>query len=288
MPGDCGSWVADIQHGTIHGMIVATSHPAQESYFVPANDTFNSIKAKWSTTDIRFPTRTVMDKERAVTISSINSVISPRGSEFSSVQSGMSSVHTGMSSVHSGISSVSSTGGAKLFIGGLAWHTTDDTLREGFTPFGTVEEALVVKDRNTKGSRGFGYVRFAELSEAEEAISKMNQVEFDGRTILVQLANPSDRAPIIHQAQSGRRFDSWYEGGGGGREWQSGRSLRGLTVSGYGGGYGDSEIGGSYGGDRWYGQQSNTAPLRRGHDDGNDGKEQTGSRDDEHTGHHHR
>jgi len=49
---------------------------------------------------------------------------------------------------------------SKLFIGGLAWHTDDTVLRQKFTEFGTVEEAVVVKDRDTGRSRGFGFVRF--------------------------------------------------------------------------------------------------------------------------------
>ncbi|EXJ78365.1 hypothetical protein A1O3_09526 [Capronia epimyces CBS 606.96] len=77
---------------------------------------------------------------------------------------------------------------AKLFIGGLAWHTTDDTLYEGFQQFGKIEEAVVVKDRDTNRSRGFGFVRFATKAEADEALQKMNNTEFDGRLIRVDHA----------------------------------------------------------------------------------------------------
>jgi RNA recognition motif-containing protein len=66
---------------------------------------------------------------------------------------------------------------AKLFIGGLAWHTTDETLREGFSKYGNVEEAVVVKDRDTNRSRGFGFVRFASKDEADQALAGMNNVE---------------------------------------------------------------------------------------------------------------
>lgn len=65
----------------------------------------------------------------------------------------------------------------KLFIGGLAWHTSDETLREGFSRFGTIEEAVVVKDRDTNRSRGFGFVRFSSTDEAEQARSSMNNTE---------------------------------------------------------------------------------------------------------------
>lgn len=80
---------------------------------------------------------------------------------------------------------------------GLAWHTDDQTLRTKFEEFGQVDEAvsehalsfspirrrltkmqIVVKDRDTGRSRGFGFVRFAEDSAAEAAISAMNNVEW--------------------------------------------------------------------------------------------------------------
>ncbi|RYP32915.1 hypothetical protein DL768_011120 [Monosporascus sp. mg162] len=63
---------------------------------------------------------------------------------------------------------------SKLFIGGLSWSTDDNALRQKFEEFGQVEEALVVKDRNTGRSRGFGFVRFAQESEADAAMQAMN------------------------------------------------------------------------------------------------------------------
>ncbi|KAL2865814.1 RNA recognition motif domain-containing protein [Aspergillus lucknowensis] len=78
---------------------------------------------------------------------------------------------------------------AKLFIGGLAWHTTDETLRDGFSQYGTIEEAVVVKDHDTQRSRGFGFVRFASETEADAAMNAMNNQEFDGRTIRVDKAS---------------------------------------------------------------------------------------------------
>ncbi|KAK5208736.1 hypothetical protein LTS03_002211 [Exophiala xenobiotica] len=71
---------------------------------------------------------------------------------------------------------------------GLAWHTTDETLREGFQHFGKVDEAVVVKDRDTNRSRGFGFVRFETKEEADLALEKMNNTEFDGRLIRVDHA----------------------------------------------------------------------------------------------------
>ncbi|KAK2590646.1 hypothetical protein QQS21_011673 [Conoideocrella luteorostrata] len=80
---------------------------------------------------------------------------------------------------------------SKLFIGGLAWHTEETTLRQKFEDFGAVEEAVVVKDRDTGRSRGFGFVRYTQESDAQNAIAAMNNVEFDGRTIRVDKAADS-------------------------------------------------------------------------------------------------
>lgn len=66
---------------------------------------------------------------------------------------------------------------SKLFIGGLAWHTTDESLRSGFEKYGAVEEAIVVKDRDTGRSRGFGFVRFSSEADAEAAAHEMNNQE---------------------------------------------------------------------------------------------------------------
>jgi hypothetical protein len=82
---------------------------------------------------------------------------------------------------------------SKLFIGGLAWHTEENTLRQKFEEFGAVEEAVVVKDRDTGRSRGFGFVRYTQEADAQQAIDAMNNVEFDGRTIRVDKA--SDTGP---------------------------------------------------------------------------------------------
>lgn len=82
---------------------------------------------------------------------------------------------------------------SKLFIGGLAWHTEEATLRQKFEEFGPVEEAVVVKDRDTGRSRGFGFVRYLQDADAQKAIAAMNNVEFDGRTIRVDKA--SDNGP---------------------------------------------------------------------------------------------
>ncbi|CAG8612046.1 21_t:CDS:2, partial [Ambispora leptoticha] len=81
----------------------------------------------------------------------------------------------------------------KLFIGGLSWNTSDESLREKFAEYGTVEDAVVIRDRETGRSRGFGFVTYANNNEAEDAMKQMDEANFDGRTIKVNLA--SEREP---------------------------------------------------------------------------------------------
>lgn len=75
---------------------------------------------------------------------------------------------------------------AKLFVGGLAWATTDDGLRAAFEEF-EVSDAVVLKDRESGGSRGFGFVT-VNASKVGDAIAKWNNQELDGRRIRVQEA----------------------------------------------------------------------------------------------------
>lgn len=93
----------------------------------------------------------------------------------------------------------------KLFVGGLAWATTDQSLYDAFTEFGEVTDAKVVTDRETGRSRGFGFVTFADDKAAEAAVAGMDGRDLDGRTINVDEAR--ERAP-----RGGG-------GGGGGRRW---------------------------------------------------------------------
>jgi RNA recognition motif-containing protein len=81
----------------------------------------------------------------------------------------------------------------KLFVGGLSYSTTSESLREYFAQCGTVESATVITDRATGQSRGFGFVEMATPAEAQEAITKLNDQVFEGRKLLVSVAkSPSD------------------------------------------------------------------------------------------------
>jgi hypothetical protein len=75
----------------------------------------------------------------------------------------------------------------KIFVGGLPYHTTDETLRAFFLKFGDIEEAVVINDRSTGKSRGYGFVTMVRKEDAEEAVKDPNPT-IDGRRANVNLA----------------------------------------------------------------------------------------------------
>ena len=76
----------------------------------------------------------------------------------------------------------------KLFVGGLSWGVRDEALKEAFAVHGDVQEAIVILERGTNRSRGFGFVTFATEEEAQTAMEFMNGQEIDGRTVHVSIA----------------------------------------------------------------------------------------------------
>ncbi len=81
----------------------------------------------------------------------------------------------------------------KLFVGGLAWATNDESLRRAFSAHGEVSEARVVTDRDTGRSRGFGFVTFADEEAAKVAKTAMDNAVLDGRNIRVDFATEKPR-----------------------------------------------------------------------------------------------
>jgi hypothetical protein len=79
-------------------------------------------------------------------------------------------------------------GPVKLFVGGLSWDTMTEGLRTAFAKFGPLVEAMVIPDRDTGRSRGFGFVTFENAKDAEEALKHMSGAELDGRTLKVHRA----------------------------------------------------------------------------------------------------
>ena len=83
----------------------------------------------------------------------------------------------------------------KLFIGSLAWATTDDSLSALFSQVGTVVSARVITDRATGRSKGFGFVEMSSDEEAKKAVDELNDKELDGRNINVSEARPREERP---------------------------------------------------------------------------------------------
>lgn len=125
---------------------------------------------------------------------------------------------------------------AKLFVGGLSWDTTEDTLRNHFAQVGPVASAQVITDKFTGKSRGFGFVEMTNPDDAAKAIQDMNGTQLDGRSIVVNEAKPM--APRENRGGSG----GGYRGGTGGG-YGGGNRGGGGSRGGFGGGRRDDRGG---------------------------------------------
>ena len=96
-----------------------------------------------------------------------------------------------------------------LYVGNLSFSTTENDLREMFAPYGKVERASLVNDRDTGRSRGFGFVEMTNDDEAAAAISALNGKDSDGRPLTVNEARPKAE-------RTGGGFRGGRGGGGGG------------------------------------------------------------------------
>jgi hypothetical protein len=119
----------------------------------------------------------------------------------------------------------------RLYVGNLSFQTSEPALNEAFAQYGEVTECVIVLDRETGRSRGFGFVAMSTADEAKAAIDGMNGASLDGRQLRVNEAEP-------------RR-----EGGGGGGGGRGGFGGGGGGRGGFGGGGGGGG-GGGFGGDR--------------------------------------
>jgi len=109
----------------------------------------------------------------------------------------------------------------KIYVGNMAFSTTQDSLEALFSNYGQVDEVAVITDRETGRPRGFAFVTMANDEEGKAAIEALNDQDFEGRTLNINEARPREA-----------------RGGGGGG----------------GGGYGNRGGGGGGGGgrrDRW-------------------------------------
>ena len=79
----------------------------------------------------------------------------------------------------------------KLFVGNLPYEVTSEELGQFFSQFGSILEAVVITDRVSGRSKGYGFVRFTEENSADEAATKVNGKVYKGRPLVVNKALPS-------------------------------------------------------------------------------------------------
>ena len=80
----------------------------------------------------------------------------------------------------------------KLYVGNLSYTTSEDELRTLFSQAGTVVSAVVMTDRDTGASKGFGFVEMASQADARQAIKAFNAHVVGERALLVELAQPHE------------------------------------------------------------------------------------------------
>ena len=78
----------------------------------------------------------------------------------------------------------------KLFVGGIAFITTEEGLHAFFAQAGEVASAAIVTDRDTGRSRGFGFVEMTSAEDAQRAVADLNGRDLDGRSLKVEIAKP--------------------------------------------------------------------------------------------------
>jgi RNA recognition motif-containing protein len=94
----------------------------------------------------------------------------------------------------------------KLYVGGLSFQTTDDTLGASFAQAGTVVSAIIIKDKFSGQSKGFGFVEMSTEEEAQAAINMWDGKELDGRTVKVNEAKPMEDRPPRRDNYSSNRY----------------------------------------------------------------------------------
>jgi len=109
----------------------------------------------------------------------------------------------------------------KLYVGGLPYSATEDSLKKMFSQAGTVESATIIMDRVSGRSKGFGFVEMSTEEEAKKGIDLWNGKEMEGRTLTVAEARPMEARPprrdfnrggyrgFGRDRSSGRDKDNW-------------------------------------------------------------------------------
>ena len=109
----------------------------------------------------------------------------------------------------------------KLYVGGLPYSTQEDALKDLFTAAGSVTSAVIIMDKMSGRSKGFGFVEMSSDAEAQTAIGMFNEKEFEGRKLTVNEARPMEARPPRTGGNGGG-----YGGGNGGYGGSRGGSRR--------------------------------------------------------------
>ena len=105
--------------------------------------------------------------------------------------------------------------GKKLYVGNLDYGTTGADMEQMFSEYGAVTSALVISDRDTGRSKGFGFVEMTNDDEANSAITGLNGKEVNGRKLVVNEARPREDRGGGGGSRGGRGGGGGYGGGGG-------------------------------------------------------------------------
>lgn len=158
---------------------------------------------------------------------------------------------------------------SRLYVGNLAYSTTDDGLREFFAAAGEVKTAEVVIERSSGRSKGFGFVEMASEDGAQDAINTLNGKMLDSRPIRIDFAKPKEDRPRTGGGggYGGDRPRSSYNGGGGGGSYNSAGSSNAGSAGGYSSGGSNSN---SRSSDRGGNSRSSNSGGAGGRDRGRD------------------
>jgi len=94
----------------------------------------------------------------------------------------------------------------KLYVGSLSYSTTEDGLKDCFAGAGTVESAMIILDKMSGRSKGFGFVEMSSDEEAKKAVEMFNGKDLDGRKIVVDEARPMKERPFKKPFRSRDEF----------------------------------------------------------------------------------
>lgn len=83
----------------------------------------------------------------------------------------------------------------KVYVGNLAYSVDESKLKELFSSYGEISEVVVIKDRFSGRSKGFGFITFSDDEAAKKAIAEMNKKEIEGRAMTVNEAKPMEERP---------------------------------------------------------------------------------------------